>query len=136
MGSMLSSINHKWSIVGESLVDMVRKGFSDGIVEHYLNKTLIVLIPKVVKAEVVTQFQPISLSIVPYKVLTKVIVNCLKHIMPILVFENQTSFVCGRHITDNVIIAQEVEHSMRIRKGKKGWMALKIDLEKACDRLR
>lgn len=34
---------------------------------------------------------------------------------------------------DNVVIAQEVIHLMRTRKGKKGWMALKIDMEKACD---
>lgn len=101
---------------------MAKKGFLDGVVEHFLNKTLIVLIPKVIGAEVVTQFRPISVCTVPYKVFTKVIVNRLKPIMPMLVTENQSSFVRGRHITDNVITAQEAMHSMRIRKGKKvGW---------------
>lgn len=56
--------------------------------------------------------------------------------MPTLIAENQTSFVHGKHIMDNVIIAQEVIHSMRICKGKKGWMAIKVDMEKAYDRLR
>ncbi|KAH1106201.1 hypothetical protein J1N35_009969 [Gossypium stocksii] len=37
---------------------------------------------------------------------------------------------------NNVVITQEVIHSMRIRKGQKGWMAVKIDMEKAYDQLR
>lgn len=82
-----------------------------------------------------TQYRPISLCIVPYKILTKVIVNCFKLVMPLLVAKNQTSFVKERHITDNMIITQEVVHSMRLRKERKGWMALKIDIKKAYDRL-
>lgn len=63
----------------------------------------------------VSQFRPISLCFVPYKVLIKVIVNKLKRVMPLLAAENKTSFVGGRFITDNVIIAEEViHHSMQI----------------------
>lgn len=128
----------QWRVVGDSLFDMVRKGFEFGKIEEYLNKTLIILIPKVISPKVVSQFRPISLCSVPYKILSKVIVNRLKPLMPLmplLVTENQMSFVGGHFITDNVIIAQEV-HSMHIRKGKMGWMAIKIDMEKAYDRLR
>lgn len=39
-------------------------------------------------------------------------------------------------MNDNIIIAQEVMHSMRTKKGKKRFVAVKIDLEKAYDRLR
>lgn len=53
-----------------------------------------------------------------------------------LVSPNQCSFVPKRHSSDNIIIAQEVIHSMRSKKGKTRWMAIKIDLEKAYDRLR
>lgn len=56
--------------------------------------------------------------------------------MPLLGDENQTSFVGGRHIMDNVVIAQEVIHSLRIKRGRTGWMAIKIDMEKAYDLLR
>lgn len=55
--------------------------------------------------------------------------------MPLLIAENQTSFVGGCNITDNVFIAQKVVHSMRISKDKMGWMAMKIDMDKAYDRL-
>ena len=55
--------------------------------------------------------------------------------MPKLIGPMQSSFVPGRHITDNIIIAQEDLHSMGSKKGKVGWMAIKVDLEKAYDRL-
>ena len=50
---------------------------------------------------------------------------------------HQCSFIAGRHSSDNIIVAQEVIHSMRTkRKSGQGWMMLKIDLEKAYDRLK
>lgn len=94
------------------------------------------LTPKVEVPESVSYFRPISLCTFPYKILSKVIGNRLKLIMPILVAENQTSFVGGKQIMDNVLVAEEVIHSIRSQKGKKGWIALKIDMEKAYDRLK
>ena len=47
----------------------------------------------------------------------------------------QCSFVPNRQSQDNIIITQEVIHSMRRKKGKKGWMAINIGLQQAYDRL-
>ncbi|KAH9751278.1 hypothetical protein KPL71_014228 [Citrus sinensis] len=44
-------------------------------------------------------------------------------------------FVPGRHITKNIVIAQEVVHSMRKKMDSTGFMAIKVDLEKSYDRL-
>lgn len=41
----------------------------------------------------------------------------------------------GRQITNNIVIAEEVIHSMRSKRKGKGIMAIKIHLEKAYDRL-
>lgn len=62
--------------------------------------------------------------------------NRLKNLIPKLINKYQSSFVPGRQITDNIVVAQEAVHSMRNLKGKKGIMAIKVDLEKARDRLR
>lgn len=100
-----------------------------------VNGTLIVLIPKKDHPEVIGDLRPISLCNVIYKEVTKIIVNRLKPILPQVIAPNQCSFVPGRHSSDNIIIAQEVIHSMRNMKKKKGFMAIKIDLEKAYDRI-
>lgn len=55
--------------------------------------------------------------------------------MPKIVSSAQSSFVPSRHTTDNAIILQELVHSMHNLKGKKGFMILKLDLEKAYDRV-
>ena len=56
--------------------------------------------------------------------------------MPIIISPHQSSFVPGRQGADNIVVAQEIIHSMRKKKCKKSFIALKIDLEKAYDRLR
>ena len=56
-------------------------------------------------------------------------------LLPHLISSIQTSFIPGKHITENIVIAQEVVHSMRKKKGKVGQMAIKVDLKKAYDRL-
>ena len=60
----------------------------------------------------------------------------LKGVMPKIISPNQCSFVPGRQGADNIIVAQEIIHSMRNKKGKQGFMAIKIDLEKAYDRVK
>ena len=47
----------------------------------------------------------------------------------------QTAFVPGRKGIDNAIIAQEIIHTVGRKSGKVGNMVIKIDLEKACDKL-
>ncbi|KAH9722962.1 reverse transcriptase domain-containing protein [Citrus sinensis] len=80
-------------------------------------------------------YRPISLCTVTYKTVTKIIGNRLKAILPELIGPYQTSFVPGRHIIENIIVAQEIIYSMRRKTGNRGQMAIKVDLEKAYDRL-
>ena len=55
--------------------------------------------------------------------------------MPTLVSPSQTAFVLGRRGTDNVIITQELVYTIEQKKGKEGFMIIKVNLEKAYDRL-
>lgn len=85
--------------------------------------------------ESITQFRPISLSNVLLKVITKVLENRLKLVIPKLIGKYQSSFIFGRSTTDNIIVAREIVHSLSKRKRKKGGFVLKVDLKKAYDRV-
>ncbi|KAL8137624.1 LOW QUALITY PROTEIN: hypothetical protein V2J09_003625, partial [Rumex salicifolius] len=110
--------------------------FSSCQLHQGLNDTIISLIPKVKTPERIGQFCPISLCNVIYKVITKVLVLRMQTLLIDLIGPIQGSFILGRVITDNIVLAQEVVHSMRFKKGRKGWMVLKVELEKAYDSLR
>ena len=80
-------------------------------------------------------YKPINLCNIVYKIVTKVIVARLRPYLDKLISPLQVAFVPGRKGIDNAIIAQEVIHSINKKKGKVGYMALKIDLEKVYDKL-
>ena len=63
----------------------------------------------------------------------KIVANRLNQIMPILIAPTQCGFIRGRTGSNNIIIAQEIIHKMRRMKVGKGFIAIKIDLEKAYD---
>ena len=107
-----------------------------GITPLNFNETHIVLIPKVKDPKRVMDFRSISLCNVAYKIASKTIANRLKQMLPQLVCENQSAFVVERLITDNVLVASKtMYHISQKRKGKVGEMALKLDMNKAYDRV-
>lgn len=125
----------QWETVGEAFCKLIMDIFENHTKVKDINKTLIALIPKVEDVVFMKQFRPISLCNVSYKIITKVLARRLRQIMEVLVSPCQCSFIPHRQSGDNIVIAQEVIHSMKNRKGAVGWMAIKIDLEKAYDRL-
>lgn len=122
-----------WLIVGNSVKAKVKSIFSSRVMPEYLNKTLTTLIPKCKSLESIYNYRSISLCNSIYKLVTKIIVDRLRHLLPSLVSPLQTAFVPGRKGVDNAILVQEIVHSMSRRKGRTGLMAIKIDLEKAYD---
>jgi hypothetical protein len=53
-----------------------------------------------------------------------------------IISPNQSTFILGRLITDNVLIAFEALHTMDSRlSGKEGYMVLELDMSKAYDRV-
>lgn len=109
---------------------------SHGSFPAEVNNTNIVLIPKKTDASCLKDYRPIALCNVLYKIVAKVLANRLKAILPNMNSENQSAFVPGRSITDNVLIAFEVIHHMRRKTGgRDGEVALKLHISKAYDRL-
>ncbi|XP_023882264.2 uncharacterized protein LOC111994610 [Quercus suber] len=95
-----------WHVVGDDVVAAVLDFLNSGNMIPEINYTHIVLIPKI---ETDTSQ---------------------------LIAPTQSVFVLGRLITDNVLVAYETLHAMHCKKsGKKGSLALKLDVSKAYGRV-
>lgn len=127
---------NQWETTSPTIFKLVQDAFRNKVLPPAINRTMITLIPKLEHPKSLRDFRPISLCTVAYKVITKIVANHIKCLLPNLILPYQTSFITGRNITDNIIIAQEAIHSMRQKRGRVGWLAIKVDLEKAFDRLR
>ncbi|XP_042958050.1 uncharacterized protein LOC122293561 [Carya illinoinensis] len=125
-----------WEVVGEEVYSYALEVLNCSRSLQDVNDTYISLIPRVKNPKRVAEFRPISLCNVLYKIVSKTLANRMKGILHNLISLNQSVFVPGRLISDNILVAYEVLHSMNSRmKGKRGCMALKIDMSKTYDRI-
>ncbi|KAL9681439.1 hypothetical protein QQ045_013222 [Rhodiola kirilowii] len=124
-----------WDVVGPEVVKEFLNCLNDNVLHKELNETLIVL-PKVKQVEKVEDLRSISLCNVVMKLITKVLANRLKMVLPEIISHNQSAFIEGRLITDNILIAHEISHCMKAKNRQKtGFMSLKLDMSKAYDRI-
>lgn len=75
-------------------------------------------------------FKPISI----YNFINKIFPNRMVYILPKIISKEQSSFVKGRSIMDNILLVQEFIHNLK-SKNRGGNVALKLDMEKAYNRL-
>lgn len=129
---------HKyWSIVGLDVTNMVLNMLNLNMPIAEINKTNISLVPKTNNPTKMIEFRPISLCNVVYKLISKVLANRLKVILPHVITKNQSAFTFDRLITDNVLVAFELMHYLNHKiERKESFMSIKLDMSKAFDRVK
>ncbi|KAJ6846358.1 uncharacterized protein M6B38_280445 [Iris pallida] len=124
-----------WQLLKDDIVMMIQSTFEMASLPQTINHTNIALIPKTAASASPSDFCPIFLRNVIYKIITKILTNRLRSHMDNLISPFQNAFIPGRKISDNIIIAQEVLHAMKSPRNRKKLFALKIDMSKAYDRV-
>jgi hypothetical protein len=98
-----------------------------------LNFSILTLIPKVPGADLVSQFRPIALINVIFKIISKVFAYRLDPVAHKTVSSNQTAYIKGRNLLEGPLALIEIVHELRSK--KLGGILLKLDFEKAYDRV-
>lgn len=124
-----------WPWIKQDVHKLVTEFYNSGSFPKTLNATEIILIPKKAHANHVTDYRPISLTNVIYRLIAKSLANRIKEDLPNYIHHSQHAFIQGRRITDNIIIAQEIVHSFNLKSFNQEAFMLKIDLAKAFDRI-
>lgn len=126
-------IRKNWSIVGGQVQHAILNFLNHGIFYPSINYIYLALIPKTPNAANVSDYRPISLCNMLNKLIAKMLANSLKQVLPSVISQYQSAFLPGRSITNNILVSSAL-HTMDSRlKGKKSYMAIKLDMSKAYD---
>ena len=110
---------HFWPNIGEVVTSTIIDFLNFGLTLPKYNETYIFLIPKVKEPKKVTDYRPINLCNVVFKIASKAIANKMKQFLPSIISDTQSAFVHGMLITDNVLVAFEAMHHINQKKGGK-----------------
>ena len=108
--------HHFWDLIKNEVWQLVEESRAAHWLLPSLNATFIALVPKEEHPSTPEKFRPIALCNVIYKVISKVIANRLKPLLPLLISQEQTGYVEGRQIMDGIILTHEVIHTLRSSK--------------------
>nr|GEW02517.1 RNA-directed DNA polymerase, eukaryota, reverse transcriptase zinc-binding domain protein [Tanacetum cinerariifolium] len=133
-GFSFSFYRHFWPIIEKDVFKAVEYFFKYGDIPNRCNSNFIALIPKILVANMVKDFRPISLIESLYKIIAKILANRLVGVLGDIVNEVQYAFVADRQILDGPFILEEVLHWCRRK--KKHTLIFKVDFEKAFNSMR
>lgn len=122
-----------WDLIKNDLFELL-SDFQKGLLNvERLNYGIITLVPKTKDAAQIQKFRPICLLNVSFKIITKVLMNRIYHVMCYIISKNQSAFLKNRYILEGVVILHEILNSLHHK--KQSGILFKVDLEKAYDKV-
>lgn len=88
-----------------SIYDMMVHFWGTGYLGHKIREGVIKLIPKLPVKLHANDWRALTMLTTVYKILAKLLSNHLKPLMPRIISPQQTGFIHGRNILDNISIA-------------------------------
>lgn len=124
-----------WDLVSPHLFKSLSYSVDNGLLSTEQRRGVITLVPKKdVDRRLVANWRPITLLNTDYKILTKVMALRLQTVLDTIVNKNQTGFMKGRFIGDNIRVIHNAIHILGSTKSD-GFLAV-LDFTKAFDSVR
>ena len=122
-----------WNIVSDDLLQVIHKGLNDKQLPYTQYLAVIVLLYKKGSRADIKNWRPISLLNVDYKILSKVLAERLKTVLPEIIHYDQRGCVPGRYIGENIRLIDDL--LFEIENENENPVILMLDQEKAFDRV-
>jgi len=133
-GFNMNFIKESWEALKDEVVQAMSLFHGSGSIPKGCNASFVALVPKVRDPSNLEQYRPISLVGVMYKIISKVLAERMKKVLPVVIDECQSAFLKDRGILDSFLTANEVLEDLRRR--RMSGLCLKVDFEKAYDSVR
>lgn len=121
-----------WPFIAQDFTIAVQSVFKLGLLPKGINSTILALVSKNLVAKEMKDYRPIACCNVLYKVVSKILANRLKVILTRIILKNQSAFVKGRLLMENVLLASEFVKDYH-KDSISPSCAMKIDIFKAFD---
>lgn len=95
-----------------------------------VNATRISLIPKKECPSTMGDYRPIACFNTIYKVISKILTSRISSVLQDIINPNQSAFISGRSIIDNILLSQDLVRYYHWRGGGPRCL-LKLDIQKA-----
>lgn len=120
-----------WQSLKTGIIEMITDFYNHRLDLTKFNRADVIMIPKCETPSTVGDYRPISvINLVP-KLISKILANRLRRVLPDIISPQQTAFIYGRQICDNFVATREVlQHTAST---KNAAIFLRIDLAKAFD---
>ncbi|KAL3675120.1 hypothetical protein R1sor_025068 [Riccia sorocarpa] len=122
-----------WEWTEEACIKFLLHVWSQKRIGENNRMAIVRLLPKGEVRKHLRQWRPIFLLSLSYKIIGKILAERLKHVIPKLIDEDQTGFVSGRNIMDNVLSLKLCQDFCNTT-GQSATFC-KLDFEKAFDRV-
>lgn len=120
-----------WQTIRFEVCDIIQAFYDHSLELSCINQANVIMIPKKDNPVRVGDYRPISVMNAIPKLISKLLANRLRSLLPALISSNQTAFVQGRQITENFNSTRELLH--HISCSKRPACFIKIDFAKAFD---
>ncbi|GJW90006.1 RNA-directed DNA polymerase, eukaryota, reverse transcriptase zinc-binding domain protein [Tanacetum coccineum] len=94
-GFSFAFVKKYWDIIQKDLYDFINSFFASSELPYGANSSFFTLIPKVNNPTLITDFRPISLIGIHYKIIAKILANRLSKVIDKIVSKEQSAFIAG-----------------------------------------
>ncbi|XP_060187662.1 uncharacterized protein LOC132616912 [Lycium barbarum] len=123
-----------WNIIGEDVSNVIKSFFNGAPVPKFFTHTCLIMLPKVDSLQSFADMRSISLCNVSAKIISKLLNSKLSTILPRIISQNQSGFVKGRAITENIFLTQQIFNDIG-KQVPRDNIVIKLDMSKAYDKV-